>query len=130
LNRQHNITTIEKENMTTKRTIHVFAAAFFLMLGTVIATAHNGIEHVMGTVSAKTDTSVTVMTVKHTSVTVLLDHSTTFSYNDTKASLADIKTGERVVVNAKDNAEDKLVAVSVRWGAKSTATADHDDHKK
>jgi hypothetical protein len=100
------------------------------MLGCVIAFAHKGIEHVMGTVSAKTDTSVTVMTVQHTSVTVLLDHSTTFSNNDATASLADLKTGERVVVNAKDNAADKLVAISVRWGAKSTAAADHDEHKK
>jgi hypothetical protein len=53
-------------------------------------------------------------TVKNVSVAVLLDRSTTFSNNDAKTSLKALKVGQRVVVNAKDNAQDKLVAVSVR----------------
>ena len=92
------------------------------------AWAHNGIEHVMGTSSAGSATSVTVETPKHTKVTVLLDPSTTYSFNDKKASLADLKLGERVVVNAKET-DEKLHGVSIRWGANSTAHADHDDKK-
>ena len=109
---------------TTTKTILV-ALAF-----TAAAYAHNGIEHVMGTLSAKSPASVTVETPKHTKVTVLLDAATTYSFNDRKASLDDLKIGERVVVNAKESADEKLHGVSIRWGANSTAKADHDAPKK
>ena len=116
--------------MNSKRNIHSVIAILALMLGSAIAFAHNGVEHVMGTVTAVTDTSITVDTVKHISVTVLLDPSTTFSNNDAQASLKDLKVGQRVVINAKENADKKLVGVSVKWGANATAHGDHAEHKK
>ena len=116
--------------MNGKRSIHSVIAVVALMLGPAIAFAHNGVEHVMGTVTAVTDTSVTVDTVKHTSVTVLLDPSTTFSNNDAPASLKDLKVGQRVVINAKENADKKLVGLSVKWGANATAHGAHPEHKK
>jgi hypothetical protein len=116
--------------MNNRKAIQSFAAAVVLLLGSAVASAHNGIEHVMGTISAISDTSIQVKTVKNANVTVLIDPSTTFSNNDTKTSLKALKVGERVVVNAKDNAQDKLVAVSVRWGANSTAKSDHAAPKK
>ena len=100
-----------------------------LVLGATFALAHNGVEHVMGTVSAITPTSITVTTVKQTSVTVLLDASSKFSHNDAEASWKDIKVGDRVVVNAKPNADKTLVAISVKWGANSSSHTDHPDHK-
>ncbi len=106
----------------------VVAAA--LIAAPVIGLAHDGVEHVMGTVSALTKGSITVKTTKNENVTVLLDASTTYSRNDVKAALADLKVGERVVVNAKDNAADKLVGISIRWGANSTAKDDHGEHTK
>src|SRR5260370_42075289 len=105
-------------------------AVLAVTLGSNIVFAHNGLGHVMGTVTAVTDTSVTVDTVKHTSVTVLLDPSTTFSNNDAPASLKDLKVGQRVVINAKENADKKLVGLSVKWGANATAHGDHPDHSK
>ena len=105
----------------------VIVAAVALTLSAAGAFAHNGIEHVMGTLSAKSDTSVTVETPKHTKVTVLLDPATTYNWNDKAATFNDLKLGERVVVNAKEDSSDKLHAVSVRWGANSTS---HDDHKQ
>src|SRR5258708_23316415 len=116
--------------MNSKRSIRAVIAVFALMLGSAIAFAHNGIEHVMGTVTAVTDTSVTVDTTKHTSVTVLLDASTTFSNNDAPASLKDLKVGQRVVINAKENTDKKLVGLTVKWGANATAHGDHPEHKK
>ena len=115
--------------MNTK-SMHSILAILALMLGSAIAFAHNGVEHVMGTVTAVTDTSITVDTVKHTSVTVLIDSATTFSNNDAKASRNDLKVGQRVVINAKPNAEKQLVGVSVKWGATSAAHDDHAEHKK
>ena len=116
--------------MKSRRNIHPVIVVLALMLGPAIAFAHNGVEHVMGTVTAVTDTSITVDTVKHTSVTVLINPSTTFSNNDAKASLKDLKGGQRVVINAKENADKKLVGVSVKWGANSSSRADHPDHKQ
>src|SRR5258707_513632 len=116
--------------MNGKRSIHSVIAVLALTLGSAIAFAHNGIEHVMGTVTAVTDTSITVDTIKHTSVTVLLDPSTTFSNNDAPSSLKDLKVGQRVVINAKENADKKLVGVSVKWGANATAHGDHPEHRK
>ena len=116
--------------MNRKRSIRTLIAMAALIIGSAIAFAHNGIEHVMGTITAVTDNSITVDTVKHTSVTVMLDASTTFTNKDAKASLKDVKVGDRVVINAKEGADKKLQAVSVKWGASSSATTSHADHKK
>ena len=107
----------------------LFAVAV-LLVGSATAFAHNGVEHVMGTVTAVTDTSVTVETLKHTSVTILLDSSTTFTNNDAKASRKDLKVGDRVVVNAKENANKKLVADSVKIGSAANSPDEHAAHKK
>jgi hypothetical protein len=108
----------------------LIAATLALTIGATMALAHNGVEHVMGTLSAKTDKSVTVDTVKHTKVTVLLDPATTYSFNDKAMTLKDLNVGERVVVNAKEGADEKLHGVSVRWGAQSTAHNDHGEEAK
>ena len=113
-----------------RKNMHSVLAILALMLGSTIAFAHNGVEHVMGTVTAVTDTSITVDTVKHTSITVLIDPATTFSNTDTQASRKDLKVGQRVVISAKPNADKKLVGVSVKWGATSAAHDDHAGHKK
>ena len=99
-----------------------------LILGSAIAYAHNGVEHVMGTVTAITDSSITVDTVKHTSVTVFIDHTSKFTKNDAQASRKDLKIGDRVAIDAKENSDKKLVAVTVKLG--SMANMDHNDHKK
>ena len=113
-----------------RKSTHSVLAILALMLGSAIAFAHNGVEHVMGTVTAVTDTSITVDTVKHASVTVLIDLATTFTNTDAQASRKDLKVGQRVVISAKPNADKKLVGVSVKWGATSAAHDDHAGHKK
>ena len=107
--------------MIRKNSIQTIAAMAAMMIWCALALAHNGIEHIMGTVTAVSKTSITVATVKHTTVTVILDPSTTFSNKAAKASVNDLKVGERVVVNAKEVADEKLQAVSVKWGATSMA---------
>ena len=115
--------------MNRKKGISVAVAIAAFMFTSVIGVAHNGIEHVMGTVTAVTDKSITVDTVKHTAVTVTVDANTTFSHKETKASLKDVKIGERVVINAKEGADKKLLGISVKWGASSGTTTSHADHK-
>lgn len=106
--------------MFTRKSIHSILALAALLLGSTLAFAHNGMEHVMGTVTAMTANSITVDTVKHTSVTVLVNPSTKFNHNDVAASQNDLKVGDRVVIHAKDNAQDKLVGVIVKWGASNS----------
>jgi hypothetical protein len=98
-------------------------AAVALILGSAIAYAHNGVEHVMGTVTAVTDSSITVDTLKHTSVAVLLDASTKFTKNDAAITRQDVKVGDRVVIDAKEASDKKLVGVAVKLG--SSAHGDH-----
>ncbi len=113
--------------MKNKR-IYALTAVLALMLGSAIAYAHNGVEHVMGTVTAVADSSITVDTAKHTSETVLLDGSTKFTKNDAQITRKDVKVGARVVIDAKENADKKLVGVAVKLG--SAAHSDHADHKQ
>lgn len=103
--------------MYRRKSITSLIAVFALLLGAVHAFAHAGMEHVMGTVAAVTENSVTVETVKHTKVTVLMDPSTKFLNSNASASLQDLKVGDRVVIHAKKNADKKLMAAEVKWGA-------------
>lgn len=113
--------------MNTRRRMRSITAALALILGSAVAYAHNGVEHVMGTVTALTDSTITVDTVKHTSVTVLIDSTTKFAKNDAQASRKDLKVGDRVAIDAKENSDKKLVGVRVKLGSMA---ADHGDHKK
>ena len=81
----------------------------------------------MGTVTAVSGTSITVDTTKHKSVTVKVDSATTFTNKAAKASVKELKVGDRVVIDAKEIADEKLQAVSVKWGASSAKKmpADH-----
>lgn len=107
--------------MRFKRRFQVLTATAALIVGSTAALAHNGIEHVLGTVKAVTDTSITVETVKHVVTTIALDPTTTFTNKGAKASLKDLKVAERVAVDTKDDASDKPHAISVKWGATGTA---------
>jgi hypothetical protein len=107
--------------MKYSRIIRTFFATAILIAGSAAAFAHNGIEHVLGTVKQLTATSLTVETVKHETTTIILDPATTFSAKGAKASVKDLTVGERVAVDTKDDASDKPHAISVRWGATSPA---------
>ena len=113
--------------MSTKQTL-ILTAAAALAIGT-LAFGHDGIEHIRGTVKAVTPASVTVETLKHTAVTVLMDPSTTYSNNNAKAALHDLKPGEQVLINAKEGTDEKLHGVSVNWGASAAAGHEHGESK-
>lgn len=108
--------------MNIKRAIYTSAVLLVSLLAPAYVFAHNGMEHVMGTVAAVTTTSITVDTIKHTRVTVQMDSSTKFVNGNANASLNDLKPGARVVIHARENAAKKLVAAEVRWGSVSAQT--------
>ena len=92
-----------------------------LALLPAIATAHGGEEHVTGTVTSISDTSVTVKTTAGKTVEVGFDAKMT-TYERAKQSIqkTDIKVGDRVVIHAMEMNE-KLVAHTVEVGAAKPA---------
>ena len=111
--------------MCNRKNVQLIIAVLALCLGPVIAFAHNGVEHVMGTITAMTANSITVDTAKHTAATVVVDASTKYSHSGAAASMKHLKVGDRVVIDAKENADKKLVGVTVKWGASAEGKADH-----
>jgi len=80
------------------------------------ALAHGGEEHVLGTVTKVTQDAITVKTAKSV-VTVGVVPATTFSKNKVAAKVADLHVGDRVVIHAKEGADEKLVADTVEFAA-------------
>ncbi|MEO7651528.1 MAG: DUF5666 domain-containing protein [Bryobacteraceae bacterium] len=103
-------------------------ALFLLLANTRTASAHNGVEHVMGTVSKVSAKSVTVETTDKKVVEVGLNSKTTYTRDDKKADSNGMKVGDRVMINAKE-VNKKLVADSVKLGA-SASHSDHGEHSK
>src|SRR6266702_2104886 len=93
----------------------LLATLFTLVLMVSSAYAHNGMEHVMGTVASITDNSITVTTTAGKSQTVTTTADTKYSKMDAAITLNDIKVGDQVVIHAakKDN---KLIAATVQVG--------------
>jgi hypothetical protein len=93
--------------------------ALILSLGFMagVASAHNGMIHVMGAVSAISETSITVTTTDGKSQTVALTPNTKYARMDTAITAKDIKVGDSVVIHAtsKDN---QLIAATVKAGTK------------
>lgn len=105
---------MNKHNMhTTKLKIQIAIFAILsLALVPSIATAHGGEEHVIGTVTSISDTSVTVKTTAGKMVEVGFDAKTTFARAKLPIQKTDIKVGERIVIHAVE-VNEKLVAHTV-----------------
>ena len=101
----------------------------FLTLALALAlAAHGDAIHVTGTVKAISPASVTVETVKHETVTVMLNSKTEVMKSAAKADIKDLKVGERVVIHAMKNKEGQLEAEEVAFGA-APAASQHADHQ-
>ena len=106
-----------------------FVMALFLLLASSrVASAHNGVEHVMGTVTKVSAEAVTVETTAKKVVEVMLNSKTKYTRNDKSAAASDLKVGDRVMINAKE-VNEKLVADTVKLGA-SASMAGHAEHSK
>jgi hypothetical protein len=87
------------------------------MVGLVVgaASAHGKEQHIMGKVTAMTDSSITVQTKAKDPVTVYTMAETKFEKSGTAASMKDLKVGDRVVIHA-GKMGDKLMANEVQFG--------------
>lgn len=98
-------------------------AALLLSCTAVLLHAHGGMIHVMGTVTAVNDNSVTVETTDKKSVEVQLTDSTTFMNGTKPGDRKDLKVGDRVVIHAM-KVKDALQAHEVRF-SQATAASTH-----
>lgn len=85
-----------------------------LLLGT-LTFAHGGMEHILGTVTAITDHSLSVKTREGAAKTVEFDGETKFLKGDAAATVKDLQVGNRVVIHAR-NRDRSLHAAEVRIG--------------
>ncbi|HTF71905.1 MAG TPA: DUF5666 domain-containing protein [Edaphobacter sp.] len=95
-----------------KKLIAIF---FTLVLMVSSAYAHNGMEHVMGTVASVTDSSITVTTTDGKTQTVIATADTKYGKMDTVIALKDLKVGDHVVIHATKK-DGKLLAATVQVG--------------
>jgi hypothetical protein len=115
---------INKRNIITT---NILSAAFLLASG-IPAFAHEGFDHLIGTVAGVSGSTLTVKTAKG-NVDVKLDGKTEISKGNQKAQASDLKAGLRVVVDIPEDSKEKI-AHSVKLGAAgATAHDDHDAHK-
>lgn len=89
--------------------------AAMVVLATGAAFAHGKEQHVMGKVTAMTDSSITVQTKAKDPVTVYTMAETKYEKSGAAASMKDLKVGDRVVIDAA-RMGDKLMANEVRFG--------------
>jgi hypothetical protein len=114
------------QNQTSRRTIIKAALSFVAVaLFAGLGLAHGGFEHVRGTVTKVSADSVTVETAEKTSVDVGLNAKTTYARGTKAVKAADMKVGDRVVIDATKH-EEKLVAASIKLGGAAEKAAAHE----
>lgn len=93
---------------------------FAIVIASLVpAFAHEGFNHVIGTVAAVSATGFSVKTTKG-NVDVKFDGKTEFSRGDAKALPSDLKPGVRVVVDIPEESKTGI-AHSVKLGAAAAA---------
>lgn len=102
--------------MTNRKNKIAVALMIFAVALTSSVFAHEGGKHVMGTVKSIDTDAITVVTTAHQTVTVKVLPTTKFIKSGQPASVQDLKTGERVVIHAKQNGT-SLEAEQVQFGA-------------
>lgn len=104
-------------NIITIKAAAVFAAILFIA---GLAFAHEGFDHVTGTIAKVAGNVVTVKTSTG-NVDVTLDAKTEITRNNQKAQVADLKPGTRVVIDIPEDSKVKI-AHSVKLGPVPTTT--------
>src|SRR6266850_823903 len=107
-------------NTTKLKILAAIVAMVYLALLPTIARAHGGEEHVTGTVTKVSDTSVTVKTTAGKTVEAGFDAKTTYARGKEPMQKTDIKVGDKIVIHAVE-VNEKLVAHTVAIGTATVA---------
>lgn len=106
----------------------IFASAmifvFAFLASAFVARAHGNEKHVIGTVTAISDTQITVETQTKETQVVKIAADTSFLKSGAASSLKELKVGDRVVIHARPVGSD-LIAHEVRFGKAPAAAGAH-----
>ena len=80
----------------------------FIVSGALVL-AHEGNEHVRGVVTQLSPQSITVQTTGKKTTTLKVTAKTTFQLAGKAATLADLKVGDRVVIDVPEKSSDALL---------------------
>ena len=100
----------------------ILIAGLLLTCTSVLLHAHGGMIHVMGTVTAMTDNSVTVETTDKKTVEVHLTDTTTYLNGSKPGTRKEMKVGDRVVIHAV-KVKDALQAHEVHFSQTAPASS-------
>ena len=84
------------------------------------ALAHGGVEHLKGTITKVDGTSITLAVEKGPPVVVATDAKTEFSRGTEKATLKDVRVGDKAVIHAAEH-DEHYIAQVVKLGAAAAA---------
>jgi hypothetical protein len=96
-------------------------AALLLVTISLLAHAHGGMVHVMGTATALTEKSITVTTTDQKIVQIALTESTTYQTGSQPSTRSGLHVGDRVVIHAVKT-DDSLQAHEVRFSHETPAS--------
>ena len=89
------------------------------------AFAHGDEQHVIGTVTKASQSSVTVQTTAKESVEVMITSDTKFTKGSASATAKDLQVGDRVVIHAMAMKGGMLMASTVQIGVAKTPPRSH-----
>ena len=89
-----------------KQLLSVIALVLAVSAG---ALAHNGNEHVRGVVTSVSAQSVTIQLADKSSKTLSISAKTEFENSGKPAHLADVKVGDRVIVDVPEHGSNALL---------------------
>ena len=95
-------------------------ASAITLVFVINAFAHGNMEHILGTVTAVSDHSVTVKTTAGDTKTVEIATGTKVMKGDAAGTLKDVHVGDRVAIHAGDH-DGKLQAEEIKIGAAPAA---------
>jgi hypothetical protein len=102
-------------------TLVISFVVVFVMAGALLF-AHEGNEHVRGVVTQVSPQSITVQTTDKKTAILKVTAKTTFQLAGKPATLADLKVGDRVVVDVPEKSSDALL-VQIGTGPAAAQTA-------
>ena len=105
--------------------MRLMATVLACLAAGAIALAHGDNDHVRGTVTQISAQGITIQTTTKATRMLALNDKTTFEKSGRKATLADLKVGDRVVVDVPKKTNDALL---VQFGAAPKAPL-HAEHE-
>lgn len=90
-----------------------------------LAFAHGDEQHVIGTVTKVSQSSVTVQTTAKENVEVMITSDTKFTKGSASATAKDLQVGDRVVIHAMAMKGGMLMANTVQIGVAKTPPQSH-----